>query len=90
MPSVTPLALLDYAVLGAVNAAGTAASVDSLAAMVAAPERGPGLYLSPESVCRIVTRLRARGLVEDCTDGGWRLTHRGRVLWATKGERFTL
>ncbi|WP_327145391.1 hypothetical protein [Nocardia sp. NBC_01327] len=80
----------DYAVLGALNLAGRALSIACVATEVAAPESGPGLSLSHDSVRRILTRLQARGLVEEGQNRGWQPTQRGRVLWASKGKRFTL
>ncbi|MEU6587258.1 hypothetical protein [Nocardia sp. NPDC046763] len=89
MPRVTPLAMADYAVIGALNVAGGALTVDGVAAAVSLPSSGPGMSLSHDSVRRIVTRLEARGLAENGS-GGWQLTRRGRVLWDTKGKRFIL
>ncbi|MEU6580142.1 hypothetical protein [Nocardia sp. NPDC046763] len=87
---MTPLALNDFAVLGALNRAGHPLTVDRVAAAAHLPPSGPGVSLSPDSIRRIMTRLQARGLVENSQDGGWQLTQRGRVLWAAKGKRFTL
>ncbi|MEV6101377.1 hypothetical protein [Nocardia sp. NPDC051981] len=90
MPGLTPLALPDFAVLGALNLAGKALTIEGVAAGVSLPPSGPGNSLGQESIRRIIARLAARGLVESGTDESWQLTQRGRVLWAAKGKRFTL
>lgn len=87
---MTPIALNDFAVLGALHRTPDALSIDQVVTTIANPPVGPGIWLSPDSVRRIITRLHARGLVESVDDGEWRLTRRGRVLWAAKGTRFTL
>lgn len=91
---MSPLDLSDLAVLGALHSAGESLSAGEIAGAVAKPESGsPGVYLTISAVCRITLRLRERGLIAP-TSGGigqrWNLTERGRVLWATKGSRFTL
>ncbi|MRH89110.1 hypothetical protein GFY24_16915 [Nocardia sp. SYP-A9097] len=88
MSGISPLALSDLAVLGALS------TVDGLdgeqvGKVVAAPPIGPGMTLTDDAVRRILIRLEARGLAENHSRG-WQLTKRGRTLWATKGGRFTL
>lgn len=90
MSGVTPLGLADFAVLGALRLAGEALSVERVVVAVSGPPRGPGVSLGLEAVRRIMTRVQVRGLVENGNGDGWQLTQRGRVLWVTKGNRFTL
>ncbi|APA97532.1 hypothetical protein [Nocardia seriolae] len=88
MSGLSPLALTDLAVLGALNTA-DGLGIEQIAIVVAAPPSGPGMSLNSDATRRILTRLEARGLAEN-EPAGWRLTRRGRALWATKGSRFTL
>ena len=83
-----PLDLRDMAVLGAIRQAQQPVAVLQLAEIVASPNSGPGIHLSPHSIRRVVGKLRARGLAEHIQQG-WMITEQGRALWAAKGTRFT-
>ncbi|WP_330182598.1 hypothetical protein OHB26_02400 [Nocardia sp. NBC_01503] len=63
--------------------------VEQIGKIVAVPRLGPGMTLTDDAVRRTLLRLEARGLAEN-RSGGWQLTVRGRVLWASKGSLFTL
>ncbi|GAB0108568.1 hypothetical protein JMUB6875_75930 [Nocardia sp. JMUB6875] len=94
MSCLTPLTLPDLAVLGALHTAGNSLSAREIADAVAKPAAdSPGMHLTISAIGRITMRLRARELIR-ATGGGtsqrWHLTERGRILWATKGNRFTL
>ncbi|WP_162958294.1 hypothetical protein [Nocardia yunnanensis] len=78
---MSPVALPDYAVLSALAA--TSRPVPT----TQPPSLAKGVTLTTHQAGRILTKLEARDLVESSC-AGWRLTHRGRVLWASKGERF--
>ncbi|MFJ4651108.1 hypothetical protein ACIP5Y_07520 [Nocardia sp. NPDC088792] len=84
-----PLDLEDMAVLAAMRRAQDPVTIDRLADTVAHPPAGPGLHLKPDTIRRVVGKLRARGLATS-SPHGWTLTDQGRALWASKGNRFTL
>ncbi|MGV9836614.1 MarR family transcriptional regulator [Nocardia niigatensis] len=65
--------------LAALHKAGVACTVDVLAEQAGVPV---------SSALRTVKRMAAKGLIVRSERGGWKLTRRGRVLWATKGTRF--
>lgn len=90
MDGVAPLALNDFAVLGALTRSTVPLTVERVASAACLPSNGPGVTLSHDTVRRVLRRLNARGLVENRPNGGWQPTHRGRTLWAAKGRRFTL
>ncbi|MFF2550730.1 hypothetical protein ACFVUS_07000 [Nocardia sp. NPDC058058] len=59
MARVTPLSMTDYAVLAALSVTAGESAIESVAAATASPARGPGVSLSPDSVRRIMVRLRS-------------------------------
>ncbi|MFE6858296.1 hypothetical protein [Nocardia sp. NPDC057668] len=87
---MTPLTLPDYAVLCVLSLARDRLTLDRVTTEVASPPSGPGVSLSSDVVRRVLVRLEARGLIDGAQDRGWQLTQRGRMLWASKGSRFTM
>ncbi|MGW3543989.1 MarR family transcriptional regulator [Nocardia niigatensis] len=70
----------EYAVLGVLSAGG----------LLTVAELARAGALTSWSTRAAVSRLAARGLIVDSRcQGRWRITPRGRGVWAVKGRRFT-